>query len=83
LTLPPANGEDAQATVDALINQQLRDQQARNAAGVDSTWIDSAAGGIYAAGDAAVSAITPPWWVLPAAVGVGAGLLWLLLRGKR
>lgn len=56
LTLPPASGEEAQATVDALLNQQLRDQQALNAAGVKSSWLDELASGIVDTGDAAAAA---------------------------
>ena len=35
LTVPPASGEEAQSTVDTLLNQQLTDQQALNADGSD------------------------------------------------
>ncbi len=68
LTLPPASGADAQATVDALLNQQLADQQKVNAAGVSSSWWDSTVGGVYSVGSSAVSGF--PWGWL--AIGVGA-----------
>jgi hypothetical protein len=45
LTVPPASGEEAQATVDELLNQQLWDQQALNAGQVSSSWWDELAGG--------------------------------------
>ncbi len=41
LTVPPASGADAQSTVDALLNQQLRDQQKLDAAGVSPVWTPS------------------------------------------
>jgi hypothetical protein len=70
LTVPPASGADAQATVDALVNQQMADQQAKNAAGVTSSWWDQ----IVGAPVAAASSLTPgsiPWgWIIG-----GVGLL--------
>ena len=45
LTVPPASGEEAQATVDELLNQQLRDQQALAASQVTNSWWDRFAGG--------------------------------------
>jgi hypothetical protein len=69
LTVPPASGADAQATVDALVNQQLIDQQNLNAQGVQSTVLDQAAGGIVSAG----SAVAPSFpWVMLGLLGVGA-----------
>ncbi len=70
LTVPPASGADAQATVDALLNQQLRDQQKLDAAGVSSSWWDSIAGGAYSVGSSAVGAI--PWGWIAAGVGIFA-----------
>jgi len=68
LTVPPASGEEAQATVDALVNQQLLDQQALNASKVSSSWWDSAASTVVAAGDA----VTPSFPWLLGLVGLGA-----------
>jgi hypothetical protein len=69
-TVPPASGVDAQATVDTLLNQQLVNQQAANAEGVQSTWVDSAASGVVAAGGAVSSMLSSPWlWGL---LGLGA-----------
>jgi hypothetical protein len=63
LTVPPASGEEAQATVDTLLNQQLADQQALNAGAVTSSWWDSLTGGTYAAASGAASGFTSylPW----------------------
>ncbi len=67
LTVPPASGVDAQATVDSLVNQQMIDQQALNATGVQSSTSDL----ILGSGGAAVSAASSiPWGWL--AVGLGA-----------
>jgi hypothetical protein len=52
LTVPPASGVDAQATVDALLDQQMRDQQALDADGVKSSWLDSLASDVVDTGDA-------------------------------
>jgi hypothetical protein len=46
LTVPPASGEQAQATVDALVNQQMVDQQALNASQVTSSWWDEVTGAV-------------------------------------
>jgi hypothetical protein len=51
LTTPPASEADAQAQVDALLNQQLEAQKALNAAGVQSTWVDEAASGVVDTAD--------------------------------
>ena len=64
LTLPPASEADAQASVDALTNQQLSDQQALNAAGVQSSWWDSLTGGAYSAGSAVGSTFSWLPWIL-------------------
>jgi hypothetical protein len=72
LTVPPASGADAQATVDALVNQQMIDQQSLNAQGVTSSVSDI----ILGSGGAAVSAISSaassvPW------VWIGVGLAFI------
>ena len=64
LTVPPASGTDAQATVDTLVNQQLVDQNALNAGAVTSSWWDSITG---AAGAAATGATSYLPWILGAA----------------
>ena len=71
LTTPPASGEQAQATVDALVNQQLLDQQALNAGAVQSSWWDELTGGTYGAAAGAASGLTSylPW--ILGAVGLG------------
>jgi hypothetical protein len=66
LTVPPASGAEAQATVDTLLNQQLIDQQALNAAGVQSGALDVAASGVVSAGEA----VAVPW-LLIGAIGLG------------
>jgi hypothetical protein len=71
LTVPPASGTDAQATVDALTNQQLLDQNALNAGAVQSSWWDELTGGTYATAAGAASGLTS---YLPWILG-GAGLL--------
>jgi hypothetical protein len=62
-TVPPASGADAQATVDALANQQLVDQQAANAGNVQGSWWDTLTGGTYSAAVGAASGLTSalPW----------------------
>ena len=77
LTTPPASGDDAQATVDALLNQQLLDQQALNASQVKSTWIDELEGGVYQGGEAAGKLATVAFNWLPWALGA-AGVFALL-----
>lgn len=66
LTTPPASGEEAQATVDALVNQQLTDQQALNAQYVTSSWWDEATGAV-----GAVSPSSTTSWLLYGALGLG------------
>jgi hypothetical protein len=69
LTVPPADGEQAQATVDALINQQMRDQQALDASRVTSSWVDRFATSAVEANDAVTFAgISPLVWI---AAGLG------------
>jgi hypothetical protein len=46
LTVPPASGADAQATIDTLVNQQMTDQQALNAGAVQSSWWDTVTGAV-------------------------------------
>jgi hypothetical protein len=69
LTVPPASGEDAQATVDALVNQQMVDQQALNASQVTSSWWDSVTGSV---GSAAGSGTNWLLYGVLAVVGIGA-----------
>jgi hypothetical protein len=61
--LPPASGEQAQQTVDDLLNQQVVDQNAMNAGAVTSSWWDSLTGGAYGAATGAASGFTSylPW----------------------
>ena len=68
LTVPPASGAEAQATVDALLNQQVVNQQAANAQGVTSSWIDQASSSAVAAGEAVTGSFP---WVLIGALGLG------------
>lgn len=81
LTLPPASGESAQQTVDALLNQQTLDQQARNADNVQSNSMWQFASGIVDTGNAIADAagnLNPANWSLPwgtiALVGVASVL---------
>lgn len=64
LTVPPASGEEAQATVDALLNQQLADQQALNAQGVTSSWWNQVTGGTAAIAQNAFSMASALPWIL-------------------
>jgi hypothetical protein len=68
LTVPPASGPEAQATVDALVNQQLEAQKAANAAGVQSSWIDQVSSDAVAAGQAVTGSFP---WLLIGALGLG------------
>lgn len=72
LTIPPASGADAQQTVDDLLNQQMIDQQAKDAAGVTSSWWDKVVGSPAAAVDAAGNLIpsSVPWGWIAAGFGV-------------
>jgi len=84
LTTPPASGADAQATVDALLNEQMRAQQALAAQQVQSSAADQAASAVVdtagAVSDAAESAANAlaapfgvPWWAwLAGGVGIFA-----------
>ena len=74
LTVPPASGEEAQATVDALVNQQFADQQSLNAQSVTYSWWDSVTGGSYGAAAGAVSGVTSafPWIVGVVGIGIFA-----------
>ena len=72
LTVPPASAADAQATVDALVNQQLVDQQALNAGAVQSTWWDTLTGNTAAAGSGVSNLLSTAFpWIL-AGLGVFA-----------
>jgi hypothetical protein len=77
LTVPPASGEEAQATVDALLNQQAVNQQAINAGQVSSSWVDTVLGNTSAAATSAVSSF--PWilglagFAVFALVAIGGG----------
>lgn len=72
LTVPPASGAEAQATVDALLAKQLEAQKAANAAGVTSSWIDQLSTGTVDAGQAAKDALTGSIpWLLIGALGLG------------
>jgi hypothetical protein len=71
LTFPPASGEEAQATIDALVNQQMLDQQALNAQSVTSSWWNTLTGGTYGAASGAASGVASALpWIL-GAVGLG------------
>ncbi len=74
---PPASGDQAQATVDALLNQQLRDQQALNAGQVQSSYSDLAAGGLYQAGETVGDVASSAFSWLPWVAG-GLGLFALV-----
>jgi hypothetical protein len=67
LTVPPASGADAQATVDALLNQQAANQQAIDAAQVSSSWVDTLIGNTSAVATGAASSLS---WIL-GLVGLG------------
>ncbi len=69
LTVPPVSGADAQATVDALLNQQLKDQQTLNGQGVDTNWIWEVEG---AGGDAAKKVESTVPWMLLGGLALGA-----------
>jgi hypothetical protein len=87
LTTPPASGEQAQQTVQDIINQQMIDQQAKNAAGVTSSTTDQilGAGGaaVSAAGDAASSVMSVPGWVWWALGGTAGFLVLTATAGRR
>lgn len=82
LTVPPASGEEAQATVDALVNQQMVDQQALNAQSVTSSLWDTLTGGTYGAAAGAASGIgsSLPW--ILGAVGLGVFALVAIGGGR-
>lgn len=82
LTQAPASAEAAQAAVDALLNQQLVDQQALNAAAVQSSALDLAAGAAASAGEAVAAPFSVPGWVWLAGAGV-AGIVLLSFVGGR
>lgn len=69
LTVPPASGADAQATVDALVNQQMQNQQAVDASQV-STTVGSTVGGVISqTGDVIAAAF--PWATIAMVAVVG------------
>lgn len=71
LTTPPASGEEAAALQQSLADEELRRQQAINAAGVQSSLWDEIAGGTYAAGSGVADTLSSALpWIL-GAVGVG------------
>ena len=65
LTVPPADEASAQATVDALLNQQLADQQARDAAEVTPSFI----GEVYGTATNPIGGMSPLAWL---GLGLGA-----------
>jgi hypothetical protein len=75
LTVPPASGEEAQETVDTLLNQQLTDQQALNAGAVQSSWWDEGTGSV---GSVAPSSSTS--WLLYGVLGI-VGVIALISVG--
>ncbi len=70
LTVPPASGEQASATVQALIDQQMIDQQSLNAAGVESSVLDRASSAAVSTG-AALAAPGGVSWLVWGALGLG------------
>ena len=87
LTTPPASGEEAQQTVDALLNQQLKNQQAIDAAQVQSSAADIVGGALANAGDTisnaasgVVSAVSSP--ILWLGLGLGVFALVALSAGS-
>ncbi len=78
LTVPPASGDDAQSVVDALLDQQLRDQQTLNAGVVQSSWWDEIVGDASAAGDK----VTEFPFLLVGGVALGAFALVAVSGGR-
>jgi hypothetical protein len=85
-TVPPADGDTAQATVDEILNLQLREQQRLNAAGVDSSiaWraasaVENAGSAIGDAASAAVETLTS--WKLWAVLGVAGVAVMVAIGG--
>jgi hypothetical protein len=79
LTVPPASGEEAQATIDEILNQQMRDQQALAAGQVKSSWWDSLTGGAYAAGTYSPGGVS---WMVWATLAIGGFALVTLGGGS-
>lgn len=79
-TLPAGTQDNAQTTVNALLDQQMQAQQAVNAAGVDSTLWDLTQGGLYQAGSAVSGVASIPWWVW---AGGGLAAAFIFFRGWR
>jgi hypothetical protein len=76
LTLPPASGQDATNTINALVNQQMIDQQNLNASQVNSTWMDLLLGGA-----SQVPSVTGNWLVI-GLIGIGVVGVFTLLGDK-
>lgn len=77
LITPPASGQDAQATVDDLVNQQLADQKALNAGSMSTSWWGSVYGSAADAASGASSGLGLPnvnWWLVG---GVAFGAIFL------
>jgi len=73
LTTPPASGADAQATVDALLNEQMAAQQQLAGSQVSSGVLDQAASTVVDTGSALASPLGLPWWAwLAGGVGIFA-----------
>lgn len=70
LTVPPANGQQAQDTVNALTNQLIVDQQNLNASNVSSGIWDQLLGGAGAAGGGVSSLFNSPLFIGVAAIVV-------------
>ncbi|HXU76433.1 MAG TPA: hypothetical protein VN794_07685 [Methylomirabilota bacterium] len=83
LTTPPASESDAQAAVDALLNQQLEAQKELNAAGVESSWVDRAASVVEdTADDLNPLKAGNTNWLLWGAVGLGVFALVAISGGS-
>lgn len=85
-TVAPADGAAAQATVDDLLNAQLRAQQERNAAGVNSSLGWRLASGVEDAGTAIGDAVKIPLealtnWKLWALVAIGGAAALVAIGG--
>lgn len=82
-TTPPASGEDAQQTINALVNQQMIDQQALNAQGVNSSWLDTLLGGGAQVGNSISNFATSPYTLGVLAIVFVGGVLMLGDSGPR
>lgn len=70
LTLPPASGTDADAEIQAAVDEQMRRQQALDAGGVESSWLDQAASGVVDTANA-LNPMNWNWALLATALLVG------------